>query len=300
MNSNCTICRIRWMAALAGLTLAAGITGVAQQQPSMNPLQLVRDAAYNEVHSDNHGYRFTYRDKTQYKDHSITKEVIETRPIGISRTVAINGQPLTPDQRQKADDKMRKLIESPDAQRKKEQSDRADQERETLMLSSLPDAFLYTYVGKEQGPRGENLVHLKFTPNPKFDPPNHETQVYQGMQGDMLIDLRDKRIALMDGKLFKDVNFGWGVLGKLDRGGTFRIKQERIIDGSWETTEEALHMTGKILLVKPLTISSTETMTDFRQVPDHLTLSQAWNLLQKSNDVVAENGSGDKDTSQHK
>ena len=87
------------------------------------------------------------------------------------------------------------------------------------MLSSLPDAFLYTYAGEQPGPNGSPLVHLTFKPNPKFNPPNHETMVYLGMQGDMLIDPKAARIAKIDGTLFKDVDFGWGILGRLYKGG---------------------------------------------------------------------------------
>ena len=38
-------------------------------------------------------------------------------------------------------------------------------------------------------------------------------------------------------------------------------------------------MNGKILMVKSLTIWSTETMTDFRPVPANLTTAQALELL---------------------
>ena len=160
------------------------------------------------------------------------------------------------------------------------------------MLTSLPDAFLYTYVGTDRGPNGEQLVHLKFTANPKFEPPNHETAVYQGMEGDMIIDRTAMRIAKIDGTLFKDVDFGWGILGKLYKGGKFRIVQRDVGGGHWEEVEETLNFYGKILMVKSLTIWSSETMTDFRPISSDLTTAQALDLLHKSADVVAENSTG--------
>ena len=102
------------------------------------------------------------------------------------------------------------------------------------MLTSLPDAFLYTYAGTQPGPNGDELVHLTFKPNPNFNPPNHETAVYQGMQGDMLIDPKAMRIAKIDGTLFKDVDFGWGILGRLYKGGKFFIEQRDVGGGHWE------------------------------------------------------------------
>ncbi len=157
------------------------------------------------------------------------------------------------------------------------------------MLTSLPDAFLYTYVGEEPGPSGP-LVHLKFSPNPKFNPPNHETMVYLGMQGDMFIDAKATRLAKIDGTLFKDVDFGWGILGKLYKGGRFVVEQKDVGGGHWESVRQTLQFNGKILLVKSLTISSTETAYDFRPVPTNITTAQALELLFKSDEVVAENG----------
>ena len=108
----------------------------------------------------------------------------------------------------------------------------------------------------------------------------------------MTIDRKAMRIAKIDGTLFKDVDFGWGILGRLYKGGKFIIVQRDVGGGDWEEVQETLQFNGKILMVKSLTIWSTETMTDFRPVPSNLTTAQALDLLQKSADVVAANGSG--------
>src|SRR3974390_2633678 len=150
------------------------------------------------------------------------------------------------------------------------------------MLPASPDAVLYTYPGRERGTNGDELVHLTFKPNPNFNPPNHETRVYEGMQGDMLIDRNAMRIAKIDGTLFKDVEFGWGILGRLYKGGKFYIEQRDVGNGRWETVRETLDFNGKVLMIKPLTIYSTETASDFHPVPSNLTVVQALELLHKS------------------
>ncbi|MDR3747189.1 MAG: hypothetical protein P4M04_03375 [Acidobacteriota bacterium] len=271
-------------------------SGYAQQQPDVNPIDLVRRAAKNEIRAnENQKYFFMYKDHSQSKNHSITKEVLETPQGGLARTIAINGKPLTAEQRSKDDQKLTKFANDPEARRKKEESSKEEDKRAELMLTSLPDAFLYTYAGTERGRNGEPMVHLKFTPNPKFDPPNHETAVYQGMQGGMTIDEEALRIAKIDGTLFRDVDFGWGILGRLYKGGRFIIEQQDVGNGRWETVRQVLQFNGKILLVKSLTIDSTETATDFRPVPSNITTAEALNLLHKSTDTVAENGGGVKE-----
>ena len=275
------------MLLLLGLLAVPGLT---QQKSDLDPIALVRAAAKNEIRANDIEQYYMFRDSTEYKDHSIVKEIVRTPQGGLSTTLLLNGRPLSAEERQKEDDKLRKFANDPDARRKRRESSKADDQRAELMLTSLPDAFLYTYVGTDHGPRGEEIVHLTFRPNPNFNPPNHETAVYQGMQGDMLIDRHAMRIAKIDGTLFKDVDFGWGILGKLYKGGKFRIVQRDVGGGHWEEVEETLNFYGKILLIKSLTIWSTETMTDFRPISPNLTTAQALDLLHKSAETVAENG----------
>ena len=286
--------------AVSVVLLVASAFGAAQQKPDIDPQELVRRAAKNEIKANNVHQYFMYRDRTQYKDHSITKEVLETPQGGLSRTIAINGKPLTSEQRAKEDQRLQKFANDAEARRKKLESSKEDDQRDELMLTSLPDAFLYIYAGTQQGPNGDELVHLTFKPNPNFNPPNHETRVYQGMEGDMLIDQKAMRIAKIDGTLFRDVDFGWGILGRLYKGGKFYIEQRDVGDGRWETVRETLQFYGKILMIKPLTIYSTETATDFRPVPANLTVAQALDLLYKSPETVAENGATNGPGSNHR
>ncbi len=269
--------------------------GRAQQKPDISPQELVRQASRNEIKASDVQYYAMFKDTTDYKDHSITKEIVRTKDGGLTSTLLLNGRPLTAEERQKDNEKLEKFANDLAARRKRRDSNKEDDKRAETMLSSLPDAFLYTYVSTDHGPNGEELVHLKFKPNPNFTPPNHETAVYQGMEGDMIIDRKAARIAKIDGTLFKDVDFGWGILGKLYKGGKFIIVQRDVGGGHWEEVQETLQFYGKVLMIKPLTIWSTETMTDFRPVPSDLTTAQALELLHKSDEVVAENGGGIKE-----
>jgi hypothetical protein len=274
--------------------LTVGVLGRAQRKPTIDPLDLVRHAAANEIKANDSHVYFMFKDRDEEKGHSVTKEVIQTPQGGLLRTIAINDHPLTPEQRAKDDQKLQKFANDPEARRKRKEATREEDQREGLMLTSLPDAFLYTYAGEQLGPNGARFVHLTFTPNPKFNPPNHETMVYQGMQGDMLIDLKQARFAKIDGTLFRDVSFGWGILGRLYQGGKFIVEQKDLGGGHWEMVRQILQFNGRILLVKPLTVSSTETTYDFHPVPANITAAQALELLYKSDEVVAENGGGVK------
>jgi hypothetical protein len=279
---------------LLALVLCCRQIVAAQPQAGMNPVDLVRRATQNEIAATGQTKPpfFMYKGTTVYKDHSITKAEIETSQGGLERVIAKNGKPLTPDEQAHADQKLEAFANNPEARRKKLQSNREDDQRAVTLMRSLPDAFTYTLASVTKGPNGHELVHLKFKAKPEWSAPTRETRVLEGMQGDLIVDRTAMRIAEMNGELFKDVEFGWGILGRLDTGGKFIIKQAEIGEGKWQQIEETLRFSGKVLMVKNLNIWSTETTTGFRPVPTSVTTEQALQLLQKSDEVVAENGGG--------
>jgi hypothetical protein len=131
------------------------------------------------------------------------------------------------------------------------------------------------------------MKRLKFTPNPSYSPPSHVEQVLQGMQGYLLVDAAARRIARIDGVLFRDVTFGWGIIGHLDKGGHFRVQQADVGDGSWDITAMSLRMTGKILLFKSISMTSDEVFSDFQPVPSDLSFARGVELLKTQQEKLA-------------
>jgi hypothetical protein len=93
----------------------------------------------------------------------------------------------------------------------------------------------------------------------------------------------------MQATLFKDVEFGWGFLGKLDKGGDFMIEQSQVYGNHWDLTHMKLHFTGKILLLKSLNIQQDEQTSDYRPVPE-MTVAQALDKLKEAETEYAKNG----------
>src|SRR5262249_53311008 len=113
--------------------------------------------------------------------------------------------------------------------------------------------------------------------------------VLQGMQGHILIDPRQHRIARIDGTLLKDVGFGWGILGHLDKGGHFLVEQSDTGDGTWDISRMSLAFTGKLLLFKKVDIKTSEGYSECRSVPVGLSFAQAVEMLRKQEALLAEN-----------
>jgi hypothetical protein len=275
------------------MPLAVCAVTAAQQTLSTSPAELVRRAVQNDSRNSDSA-KYMFRDHKETPQGSQTKLMIETHDAMAGIVVATNDRPLSPEQRQAEYFREERFIRNPDELKKKQIQEKETNERIGRILKALPDAFLYEYDGTTAGDlgvgnAGENLTRLKFRPNPKYEPPSHVEQVLTGMQGYMLIDPHQNRIAKIDGSLAKDVGFGWGFLGHLDHGGHFLVEMGDVDSGHWEITHMALTFTGKILLVKSLNIKSTEVFSDFRPVPSNLTFAQGLELLKKQEAALAEN-----------
>jgi hypothetical protein len=105
--------------------------------------------------------------------------------------------------------------------------------------------------------------------------------VLEGMQGYLLIDSKANRIARIDGMLMKDVGFGWGILGHLDRGGRFLVEQGDAGNGQWELTHMILNFTGRLLFFKSLNIQSEEKFTEFQPISHDLSFAEGVELAKK-------------------
>jgi hypothetical protein len=278
----------------AAIMLLATLTWSGQLPPGpdlpAHPADLVRKAVANDNTPETNTH-YMYRLTKKRSEHIETREMIETDQGVIGRLLMIDGKPLSPADRDKEDKRLRRLVNDPQQLAQKQKSQKDDDRRTRAMVAALPDAFLYEYAGtKNEEPWGE-LVLLNFKPNPDFDPPQRETAVYKGMQGSMAIAVPTNHIAKIEARLFRDVSFGWGILGRLDQGGQFIVEQKPVEGGNgthWEPSHMVLHFTGKVLIFKALKINEDESTTDIRRVPD-MTAAQAVELLKKHDGEIAEN-----------
>jgi hypothetical protein len=251
------------------------------------PADLVRRAVQNEVHQDtDSGQHFMFKDKRTTLHISQTKLLVETKDATAGMIIEEDGYPLSPQQQQAEDWRLENYIKDPDDLARKRRQEKEDAERTSKIVKALPDAFLYEWDGTAPGSAtvgrpGANLVRLKFRPNPNYDPPSREEQVLTGMHGHVLIDPASNRLAEIDATLEKEVAFGWGFLGHLDRGGHFLVQQANVNNHEWQLTRMELSFTGKILFFKSLAIRSTDVFSDFHPVPANLTFAEGVDLLHK-------------------
>jgi hypothetical protein len=286
-NSRIRPIAVYLFAVISGV-FAATSTAPAQtvgktSSPVLNPEQLIRDTVYNELHDhDQHGYwQYTIHKKTASE--LVSLEQIETTNGPIHRLIAVNGEPLTPQRRHDEDVRLEELLSDSSKQRKVREQYLDDEKRIERIMQLLPIAFLYQYEGME----GENYC-LSFRPNPAFHPPTIEARVFHAMQGKVYVNAQWKRLARLDGHLMDNIDFGYGLLGRLNKGGWFSLERTRANETDWKTEMLEIHVSGRAVLFKTIAKDTHEERSGFREVPRNITISEAKRMLDSEYTVARE------------
>jgi hypothetical protein len=284
------------------LLLASAALAQAVPSPATDAAALVRRAVANHMAAEaaHHPQRFVLHKKDDRHDY--TQEVIETRQGDIALAIAANGAPLNPDLRQTQIDRLNNLDAHPDLQEHRHKREQEDNARVNKLMRLLPDAFIYHYdstvpcvvdtppyvaIPGQPAPSppgtpvpSAQCYHLTFTPKPGWNPPDLESKIMRGMAGEVWIETSQERLTRLNGHFIADVDFGWGMIGRLDKGGTIFLEQTEMEGNDWELTRMKLNLTGKALLVKALSYHLTQEMARYSPVPTDLDYHKAIQMLE--------------------
>jgi hypothetical protein len=245
--------------------------------PGLSANELARKVVTNELKFQNEDLgHWMYRLEKEESGRKQVQVIVETRNGSLSRLLSIDSRPLDAKQQQKENQRIQRLVNNPGEQRKLQQASNKKAEQGERLFKILPDVFMFGYASR-QG----DLVTLTFRPNPNFRPPSVEARVFHGMQGELTVDTEQERLVAINGHLREDVKFGGGLLGHLDKGGKFEVRQTEVAPGQWEMTVLVVDMKGKALLFKTIDVQQAESHSDFHRVPDDLTLAEAAGILNR-------------------
>jgi hypothetical protein len=206
--------------------------------------------------------------------------MIETKDGDVARLIAVNGKPLTPDAEKTELARLDNLAQHPELQEHRRKEEQEDTNRINHILSLLPDALLYQFEGMAPCPSGQ-CYRLSFKPNPNFTPPDIEASILTGVDGEVWIDQAQERLTRLDAHFIRNVDIGFGILFKLNQGGTVSLRQTNVGNNDWELTGLAIHVTGKILMVKSFSNQSTQEMSHFSPITPNLSYRDAIQLLKR-------------------
>ena len=266
--------RVTTALALAGL-LFASLSSSQTSNESLPANEFVRQIINNELQAERNDHsHWMVRLKTQKSGKAEVREVVETKDGDLDWLVSVNGKPLAKEQQHERERGLQRLVSNPADLQKSQREKEEDMARSQRLLKMLPDAFVFDY-----GERRGDLQEMKFKPNPHFRPPSHEAAVFHAMEGTLLLNAKQKRLAEISGRLTRPVKFGGGLLGHLDAGGQFYVKQEEVQPGHWELVVLNVDLKGRALFFKTISVQEKMERSKFRRVPDDLTATQGANLL---------------------
>jgi len=158
--------------AIIAVILAVFTAAFVQGQNPVAPAgELIHAVAENELKDRVQELKWMYVIEKRVGSQSLTEEQVETTHGPIYRVLAMDGMPLTADQHQKDDARIRLLLQDTSQQSKlKKQYDDDERMLETL-LRVMPNAFLYDYDGVVG-----DMVRLKFRPDPYYKPSTYEAR----------------------------------------------------------------------------------------------------------------------------
>jgi len=242
--------------------------------------ELVRDILQNELRAQAEGHSlWCYRKLTDKDGKQQLFAACQTKTLEIDRLMAVNGKPLTEQQWNQESQRIEQLLNNRSQLKKEKQQQREDAEQATRMLKMMADAFLF----KQENSDAKRIT-LYFTPNPAFHASGASEVVFHHMEGTLTLDVKQKRLVEISGRLNSDVKFAGGLLGHLDKGGTFYVKQQEVGPGCWEMTRMDVQMDGKVLFFKTISVRTREIDTDFHAVPAAASIQQVAALTNESNE----------------
>jgi hypothetical protein len=237
---------------------------------------IVMRMATNEKNARAEKGLFSYRSaerSTRTDGHLWDENVVELNDGVLRRLIAIDGRPLTRAELNAEEDRIHNLVAHPEDFRRLNESGRDDEAHAIQLLQLLPKAFVIFPAGEEDG-----CARFAFRPDPVFHPSSYEERVMHAMEGTISVKEPENRLCKLQATVTQPVEFGYGLLGRLNSGGHFSLRRSRIDAMNWKTICISAHFDGKILFLKSLSHNQETTRSQIRLLPRQLSLTQAAQL----------------------
>src|SRR6202047_5465372 len=244
MQLSRTISLLAHVSRFVTVTFAAGMVLPATVS-SQTAKELIGDACHNELQQREKRKLCSYVAEPRSNSHVFREQVIETVDAPVRHLLAVDGDPPTSVQMKEENDRHRELLNNASRRHALQKQQDDDDKKMEELLRIIPEAFVF----EDQGKEGQS-ERIAFHPNPGFKPKTYEQRILHALDGIVFIDLHDKRIARLSGSLGTRVEFGYGVIGHVEQGGTMEIRGFYFWPGVWKTSAEKIDIDGRFVLLK--------------------------------------------------
>jgi hypothetical protein len=274
--------------------IAAAALPLCAQQPAPSAPQnsqesahdLVRDVIYNELHDRERDSHWEYRSECVSPAQNVVREQVETANGPVFRLLSQDGKLLDAAQQEQESERLEEYIHNPGQIAHVERAHDNDEAQVAAIMQMVPSAYLFDYASAPT----DDVGRITFRPDPAFVPTNYQARIVHALTGTMIVDLRLKRAIDMSGSLAERVDFGYGLLGHVEKGSSFHIHRHQVSATHWKADLIETHVQGKVLLVKSLSKDQREVRSDFRPVPSGTTLAEAKDMLTDTRNQATDGG----------
>ena len=268
---------------LALSVAAAAATGMLCYAAAPNSDEIIRNsvAATKADWAQASKYSYLERDvEDKRRNPAMSKTyrvlMIEGSPYNV--VTALNGEPLSPDEKAAEERKLRKEIERRQKESERERERRVakyekEQNRDHRMLQEMVDAFEFKIAGEAQID-GHQCWVMDAEPKPGFEPSDHEGHVLKGMKGKLWIDKASNQWVKVHAEVVRPVNF-YGFLAKVGPGTAFELEQEPVADGVWLPKAFNVRVRASALGFVNENSEQSETYLDYQPMPQALAVLQS-------------------------
>ncbi|HXY06847.1 MAG TPA: hypothetical protein VEI52_03255 [Terriglobales bacterium] len=276
------------LAVSPGVISAFFLTSVVLAQASPDLQELVRLAVGNELGLPFLAENCTYQYHRELSGKHETLQMVKSdEGLLVGKVVRVDNVPVSEDRARKEDDQLQHLLNDSSAQQQQRRRQQRVEHYIRELIQAMPQAFHYTETKTEMAADGGRLIHLAFQPAPDYHPPSAELEVMRGLSGVMVIHEQRKRILRLEAHLFREIDFGWGILIQVNKGGNLLLEREPASPPGSDVRVFSLNIDGRILLLKKLEIHWS--FDHFACLPRALDLASAVSLL------TAPDGAGSSD-----
>ena len=233
---------------LRSAVLAALALPVFAQKPDVAQI-IQKSVAANQADFDaapQFNFKETDRDGKGTKTYQVT--MIDGTPY--NQLIALNGEALSKSQQQQEQQKQQQETAKRRSESASERQQRVakfekERKRDHAMMEQLTKAFNFTYIGQRRV-RGFNVWVLKAKPRPGYQPPNLETQVLPGMQGQLWIDQKTYQWVRVTAQVVHPVSIE-GFLARVEPGTQFEMEMSPVGGNIWQISHFAMRSKARIL-----------------------------------------------------